>query len=256
MKTPLSYSAWSSKDLRRLDAEGAISHNWQAQWDYARANIAYMDFCTAIAESEGPVLEVAAGPGGGNLSPLLHIDPALDIVLNDIEPGITERWQLFLDETLPGHRVTFATFDICHMPFEDATFACVSSSGGFSTMLGAHSAALEECARVLKPGGLVYAHELTLTEACLSKMPEALRKALIYHPWLFRCWDSLLSDAGLSRIILNNVDRRKLSPGESPLATDAAMFDAEIEVERILLVARTIEGTVKLNREGKTCMTC
>ena len=240
MRTLPNCSAWSSKDLRRLDTDGVISANWKTQWEYARDNIAYMDFCIAIAGGEGPVLEVAAGPGGGNLSPLLHIAPDLELVLNDIEPGITGRWQVYIDKEIPGHRVRFAAFDICLMPFDDAAFGCVSSSGGFGTMLGSHGAALKECARVLYPRGLVYAHELALTESCITNMPEVLRNALVYHPWLFRHWDVLLAEAGLSLISIQSMGGRTLSPEESPLAADAAMFEAEIEVERVLMVARKL----------------
>ncbi len=104
-------------------------------------------------------------------------------------------------------------------------------------MLGSHQKALQECARVLRPDGALYAHELVLTENCLARMPNRLREALVYHPWLFRHWDNLLETAGLRLCSLGATGRRVLLPGESPLAADAAMFSAEIEVERILVVA-------------------
>lgn len=238
MKTLPNCSAWSAKNLRLLDSEAAIPRNWEEQWRYARTNPSYMGFCRQIVATGGPILEVAAGPGGGNVSPLLHIDPTLDIILNDIEPGITERWRGFLDNLLPEHRLSFGAFDICHIPLPDATLACVSSSGGFGTMLGSHEEALRECARVLRPGGLLFAHEMTFTEQCLDDMPAALRDALVPHPWLFRRWHDLLRSAGFEVVTLGGHDRRTLSPDDSPLARDAALFDYVIEMERTLLSAR------------------
>ena len=235
---PPNSSAWSAKNLRLLDDTDTLAHNWQSQWRYAQDNQQYMAFCRSIAGAGVPILEVAAGPGGGNLSPLLHIDPGLAIVLNDIEPGIVGRWQSLLDSVLPGHRVSFVACDVCSIPLPDAAIACVSSSGGLGTMLGSHADALSECARVLKPGGGLYAHELALTEDCIDNMPESLRGSLVSQPWLFRHWDALLRGTDLCLESLTYHERRTLFPDESPLARDAALFNYTMEVERILLFAR------------------
>lgn len=237
MKTLQNCSAWSDAGLRELDQTDAIAANWERQWAYAQGNPQYMQFCGEIASCTGAIIEVAAGPGGGNLSPILHLNPQANLLVNDLEPGIVERWQKFLSAALAEAQVEFCVFDVCDMPLPSSSYACISSSGGLSTMLGAHSAALRECARVLRPKGLVFAHEMVLTEKCLKAMPQALKGEFVYHPWLFRDWGKLLLGAGFNIISEETVGTRVLHRDESPLAIDADGYNAKIEVEWVMVVA-------------------
>ena len=242
MKMLQNCSAWTDAKLRELDKTAAIAANWERQWAYAQDNPHYLRFCKKIASCGGAIIEVAAGPGGGNLSPLLHLNPQANLLVNDLEPGIVDRWQTFLSAELPEAQVEFGVFDVCDMSLPSDSYACISSSGGLSTMLGAHAVALRECARVLRPNGLVFAHEMALTAKCLKTMPQALRDEFVYHPWLFRDWIKLFVAAGFSILSEEAIGTRVLHRDEGPLAIDADRYNAEIEVEWAIIVAAKREG--------------
>ncbi len=229
---------WSVQDLRRLDEQGILGQNWKAQWEYALSHPAYLELCKEIVATGGPVLEVAAGPGGGNLSPIKHLGPETPLILNDYEYRLLKRWSHYMRVEHPELPVTYAAFDICSMPLADGSMACVSSAGGISNVLGSHQEVIRECARVLRPGGILGAMELVLTERCLASLPAGLVKAMAYHPWLFGEWVPLFQDAGMTIVSDIAVEQRFMDPRTSALALDASSFGATLEVEYRCILAK------------------
>jgi len=196
-----------------------------------------MELCKRIVATGGPVLELAAGPGGGNFSPLKHIEPDVPIILNDLEPRILSRWHRYMRQYHPHLPVTYIAFDACSMPLSANSLACVSSAGGISSILGSHQEVLKECARVLRPGGILAGVEMVFTERCVHSLPGKLISAMVYHPWLFREWRPLFMAAGLSIESNIGIGGSLLDPKSSALALDAASFGVTLEVEYRAIVA-------------------
>jgi ubiquinone/menaquinone biosynthesis C-methylase UbiE len=234
---------WSDRELRLLDENKVLGRNWASQWQYALAHKDYLEMCKRIVSTGGPILEVAAGPGGGNLSPIKHLDPTVQVIVNDVESQILTRWEHYLREHHPSLTVSFAPFDVCSMPLANSSVACISSAGGLGTMLGSHEQALHECARVLRPGGIVACLEMSITEGCLDQLPRAFLDALVYHPWLFRDWNRLFQSANLTILSDISIEKRTLKPLQSALAGDAALFGASLEVEfRAIVAEKQLSG--------------
>ncbi len=131
-----------------------------------------MKLCEIALTAGGLVLEIAAGPDGGNLSPLLHMSPSLPIIVNDIEPRVLELWHDYLAEVLPQNKVWFAAFDAAFMPLRDNAVACASSCGGLGSIAGNRDSAICETFRVVRPGGYLIALEMAFTEETLRSLPE------------------------------------------------------------------------------------
>lgn len=231
---------WPKRNLRELDEHDSISFNWQNEWKHVQDNQSRAELCHIALNTGGPILELAAGPGGGNLSPLLHLDPGVSIMVNDLESRVLHRWQQFISGEMPTAHVLFAAFDAVAMPLRDDSVACMSSAGGLGNIRGDIQQLLRECRRVLRPQGKIVAYELAVSPSTVKQLPEELHSLWRVNPWLVDSWLESFADAGLS-ISRNEVCRSyRLEPQHSGLATDATAYGIEVIAEMRCLVAEKV----------------
>lgn len=229
---------WPRAHLRELDQNGIIAANWQGEWEHTKRSVARQRLCQLALETGGPVLELAAGPGGGNLSPLLHLSPGANIIVNDLERRLLIRWRDFFQQNHLGQNVVFAAFDACQMPLADGQIACVSAVGGFSSLLGDSLQALRECKRVLQPNGWLLLSELVLTPDSLDKLPDSLLNSWSNLEWLLLRGPELLRQAGF-RVCGHHIETgRSLTIGLDGLAEEAAMHGLTLAVDGHYLAAQ------------------
>ena len=226
---------WSPRELTRLDEEGWLRHNWEAEWKHAEETPARKSVIKALLSTGGPVLELAAGPGGGNLAPMLRGSDNIRLIVNDLESRLLYRWRAFLKEQGMLHRVAFLACDAAALPLADASVAAVSSRGGISNAMGTHRDILAECARVLKPGGVVGTYELSLSERTLHNLPTALRETREYNAFLYRDWSALLLGTGL-KLESVAVGETFTMDRTSALGADAAEYNFVLEAEMVAVV--------------------
>jgi ubiquinone/menaquinone biosynthesis C-methylase UbiE len=229
---------WPLSHLRQLDQANWLRQNWRQAWQQAQDTPVWLETCRQALTAPGPLLELAAGPGGGNLSPFLHLDPERQLLVNDLEPRLLSRWSTFLDGELPKHRVIFTAFDLTKMPLADVSLGCISAVGGLGSIQGDPQAALNECVRVLRPGGLLAVIELSLTAATVARLPAELQALWSNSPWLLGRWPQLLERAGLT-VISDRTIAAPLSPVDG-LWQDAAYFGVKLETLRhyLLIIKR------------------
>lgn len=232
---------WLSQDLRMLDDEDWIARNWQLEWEHTVRHPARQRICEAAVGTGGPILEIAAGPGGGNLSPLLKLAPDTKIIVNDLELRIVERWHSFLGDRYPN--VAYAAFDASKITLQNDSMGCVSSRGGISNCRADSGVVLSECARVLRPGGLLVLYEMCLSPRTVASLPQALRDAWVVSPWVYGEWAELLTRHGFALLLDDVAEITTVSPDQSALAYDAAQFGVELEIEFRAVIATTARVT-------------
>ena len=232
-----------------LDDEDWITRNWQLEREHALLHPARQRICQAGVGTGGPILEIAAGPGGGNLSPLLHLAPDIKIIVNDLELGIVNRWHSFLGRHHPN--VAYAAFDASKMPLKDDSMGCVSSRGGISNCCGDSSVVLSECARVLRPGGLLVLYEMCLSSRTVASLPQALRQAWVVSQWVYGEWAELLTRHGFALLYDDVAEITTVSPDQSALAYDAAQFGVELEIEFRAVIATTAGDAPTLSHQAR-----
>lgn len=228
---------WPKASLRALDAGSWIASSWENEWKQTQASQARLRLCRMALQQGAPILELAAGAGGGNLAPLLHLSPQARLLVNDLESRLLTRWASFLADLRLGQNAVFAAFDACEMPLRDASLGCISAIGGFGSLLGSQIAALRECARTLKPGGRLLIGEMVLSGDSLSSLPTALRQSWEGMPWLLGQGELALNEAGFSLDEHWVEGGRRLDGQHDGLAEEAGRFGLALAVEYHYLVA-------------------
>lgn len=125
---------WPSDAVKSLIKGKWIYHNWSNEIESANDESSLRKpFCDTLAHMDGPVLEIAAGPGGGNMAPILTRNHEAWLIVNDWSFRVLSLWKHFVGlENFPS--LSFAAFDARHMPLRDACLAAISSSGGFRVL--------------------------------------------------------------------------------------------------------------------------
>ena len=111
------------------------------------------DLASRVAiQAGGVLLEIAAGTGMATRQLRDAIDPDARIVVTDLNEDMLNVARTKFDK---DENIEFQTADALNLPFEDASFDAVVCQ--FSVMFFPDKLlALQEAARVLKPGGLFY----------------------------------------------------------------------------------------------------
>ncbi len=207
------------------------------------ARVRWTEHLRAIAFAEGPVCEVAAGPGGGWMPRILTWNPGARVVVNDWSPGVLRLWKDFLGRARPDVRLCFAAFDAARCTFRPGTLSAVTSFGGLENVQGGDpdpmQRAIECMYAALRPGGFLLAQEHTFDAADWAHLGTAQRSA-----WNERFWDlTLTKGERLQRAGFEVVDRqlapgKTMDPGNDGIAVTAAEFGVILHSKNEMLFAR------------------
>jgi ubiquinone/menaquinone biosynthesis C-methylase UbiE len=94
------------------------------------------------------ILDVGSGAGQIAKHLLKYADPAARITCCDLSPEMLRRSRNRLKNPLPSH----VAADLCHLPFADASFDCVTCGYVLEHLPDARPG-LAELSRVMRPGG-------------------------------------------------------------------------------------------------------
>jgi SAM-dependent methyltransferase len=220
---------WPPEEIDRLRAAGQIERNWRNETSHAADTPARGGFCDTLAAVDGIILEAAAGPGGGNMPPVLSRNPSARIIANDISLAVLQLWQEFLRARRLGPNMCLAAFDAREIPLRSESIGAVSSQGGLSEIGGTR--VFEEVTRILRPGGLVLSNEMIVDPGDWNQMPSERRASWQEQsPGLTLGVAGLLSEAGLDIESRELLPGRALDPGEGGLPKEAAAYGVTLHV--------------------------
>jgi hypothetical protein len=212
---------WPPEEIERLRTAGQIERNWQNEIWHAGNTPTRGAFCDELAAVDGIILELAAGPGGGSMPPMLNRNPSARVVVNDVSLAILQLWGEFLRKREVGPQLCLAAFNATSIPIRSGAVAAVSGSLALSSIGGLSIFA--ETRRVLGRGGAVYSQEMIVDSADWARMPEERR--LYWEqamPGLTKGAARLLEQAGLEVESCEILPGRELDPDEGGLPRDAA----------------------------------
>ncbi len=216
---------WDNDELREaqfrkmgVDPGKLIERNYDYvvnQWpEYSD----YEHWIERIARTDGLILEVAVGPGGGFSPLILQKNRDARLIMSDLGFWPLNQWRQFAARADLGPNLRFAQIDATRMPLPDRSIEAVVSYGGISNV-GDRHAALREAFRVLRPGGALYMTEWlpnhNITPKCPPEMVAKLRE---WFPQMGKGFKPLLGEIGFHRRRETYAGTRPLVPGEGGLA--------------------------------------
>jgi len=111
------------------------------------------DFVNAVRTVEGPVVDIASGPGGSYCVPMMEHGGSDGLfVMSDLGEPVMHAWREHLREVGWADRCSLMVFDARRMPFRSESIPVVTSAVGLEN-IPMNRPAYEEIARVLRPGG-------------------------------------------------------------------------------------------------------
>jgi ubiquinone/menaquinone biosynthesis C-methylase UbiE len=160
-------------------------------------------------------LDAGCGPGQFTILTAERL-PSLEIWGIDLAPTMIELARAHAAESPARERLHFEVADVTRLPFPDAHFDAVLSSGSIKHWPDAQ-AGLRELHRVLAPGGLAFIGEMNRLAP-----PDAVAR----HRKLIRHW--------FFHLIYPRVFRKGLTPDEARAVFERSPFGAPVR-ERMLL---------------------
>ncbi len=232
---------WSAGKIEKLRRERTIARSWKRETG---------KFCEELAAIDGVILEIAAGPGGGNLPPVLHRNRRARMIVNDVSPGVLQLWRELLAEIGEGPNVCFAAFDACEPFLRAGSIAAVSGPGALGN-IEHPGKALREVRRALQPRGILFVADSFLTPDDWPRMPAECREWLEQIPGMAG-WAGLVEQAGLAVEFRTVVPGRPLDPENDGLAVRAAEFGAILNVDYEYIKARRSATLLRAGTQSRT----
>ena len=221
---------WPPLYVKKLREEKWIERNWENAGKMLKEKSKLSEFDKRMAESEGLILDVASGPGGGFAPQILHINPDVTILMDDLGLGVLLAWQRFLrDINIPN--VSFALFDATKMPLKSNSIDIVSDLGGFDNIQGSVGA-IKETYRVLKPDGTLFSVNGMTEREDFLKLPKEVRtKWYNTNPPVFDGFLEVFKRVGFKVICNTVLKERELSPDEGDLPREADKYGVRLHVK-------------------------
>ena len=171
----------------RADLKQWVPRNWAVEYEHSSDSVS-AELVERMAATDGIMLEIACGPGGGFTPRVLRSDPARAALMQDVSIQLMHVWREFLAGNGGWSNVLFAAYDACQPVLRSESVDAISSAIGFSSTPDA-DAALRCAYDALVPGGLMYMSEIVLGESGVAKLPEPeafLKRFGLDLPWVPR----------------------------------------------------------------------
>lgn len=188
------------------------------------------EFAQKIADSEGLILDIASGPGGGFVPPVLNLNPEATILMDDIRLGLLQEWQAFFkDKGIPN--VSFSVFDAKKMPLRSNSIDIVSDLAGLCNIQGS-VVAIREAYRVLKSGGTLFSINAVIQRDDFLRLPEDVRtKWYNFNPPFFDGFSEVFEHVGFEVIGNTFFREREMPQNEGELSREADKYGVRLHAK-------------------------
>jgi len=221
----------------KVRKEKWVEQNWNAAEINYKSHQWYRELGKKIADAGGIILEVAIGPGGGNMPPILLSKSDASIILNDLSLMVLQDWKNLFEKKGIGKHVSFAAFDACRIPLRSASINVVSSGGGICNISG-YSRAVKEIYRVLKLGGYLFSVEPIVDPDDWLLLPKNFRfEWELQFPTIIDGFAKVFAESGFEIISSETVLHRDLDPRESDLARAVDRLGVKLRILLTLVQA-------------------
>lgn len=216
---------------------GIVERNLHQTRAYYKRIPPWESLCREIASTEGLILEVGIGPGGGFMPCVLDINDQTRLLGNDIDHRVVYAWKNVLNREKLGVNTSFAVFDATRMPIKPGSFDAVASFGGISNIPYSYIV-LKEAHRVLKLGGKLVLVEGIISGDDFKKLPNDIQVHwMALNPFLAIGYREFLEELGFRIKYYRVYGEKELSPSDSTLAKIAEKFSVKLRVEWAYIVA-------------------
>jgi len=220
---------WPPLYVKQLREGKWIESSWKSARKELEEVSKLTEFARCMAESEGLILDLASGPGGGFIPRILHINPDAKVLMNDLGFGVLQEWQRFL-----RHRdisnVSFALFDARKMPLKSDSIDTIGEIGGFDNIQGSVKA-IRESYRILKPNGTLFSYNSTIEPDDFLKLREVGIKWNNMNDPFFKGYLKIFKRVGFELIGNTLQGERELSPNEGDLPKEADKHGVRLHVK-------------------------
>lgn len=219
---------------QRMEDQNWVMENWESY----KPNPIVSREVKELAMTEGLILEIGVGPGGGYVPEFLRYNPSARIILSDLSPTVLREWKHFLEGTLGYTHLLYAALNHRHLPFVDGSISVVSDGGGLNnTILGTRQEAVKEIYRVLETGGKLITGLAYISKAEEETLPRELRDRLKDEmPWVFETLYDELTAAGFQQIRTYVTGGWDTTDDESELADLARYYHTNIHLTASLRI--------------------
>lgn len=216
---------WNSIEGIDVELTELISFHFR-KFAEGRQSIGSDEFVQAGKEADGPILDIATGPGGSRCIPMIMTGQNdMLLIMSDLGKPVIRAWNRQLKEAGWEDRCSLVVCDARRLPFRDQSIALVTSEGGLSNVVNGDGLAYAEVSRVLRHGGKLCDTIFLMKEGGPSQLH--MRNT----GWSVTTWaeyESLMDQLDLS--ILNSrvvsAGRGKKHPGDMiPLTEDETWED-------------------------------
>lgn len=220
-----------SEELReeRREKKWGPERAWETAGTWIREKSPMAEFAKRIAESEGLILEIASGPGGGFAPAVLRINPEAKILMDDVRLTLLQDWQEVLrDRGVPN--ASFAVFDAREMSIKNESMDIVEEAGGFGNIDRCEEA-IKEAYRILKPGGTLFSLNLLVNREDFLKLSEEVRaRWLATYPCLSHGQLEAFKRVGFKIISNTPAGEREVEPGDTDLWREVSKYGVVLHI--------------------------
>ena len=230
IRTEVPRARWTDEHIKELLDNGIYEQNWKnGHRVLSEVGAGFAEACQEAADRGCPIIDIASGPGGGFMPPLLVLNPETIVMATDAGTPVVHGWKEYFDSkgiTLP---ICFAAFDAMKMPLASNSVEVITSSVGF-TSVSEPLTAFQEAARILGDDGIIYAAEAAIEREGLEVLSSKMGwdfEAKFGHRFKMTLTE-IFDESGLKILKEKPYFRRRIRPDDNEYAEAACKIGIEL----------------------------